>query len=63
MKRFFIDVVIVFIIFFFYLMYAGETTIMEGIVASLAAGWFFGLLVEMFVAIISVVREIFNSWL
>lgn len=61
MKRFFIDVVIVFIIFFFYLMYAGETTIMEGIVASLAAGWFFGLLVEMFVAIISVVREIFNS--
>ena len=61
MKRFFIDVVIVFIIFFFYLMYAGETTIMEGIVASLAAGWFFGLLVEMFVAIISVVREILNS--
>ena len=61
MKRFFIDVVIVFIIFFFYLMYAGETTIMEGIVASLAAGWFFGLLVEMFVAIISVVRETFNS--
>ena len=60
MKRFFIDVVIVFIIFFFYLMYAGETTIMEGIVA-LAAGWFFGLLAEMFVAIISVVREIFNS--
>ena len=56
MKRFFIDVVIVFIIFFFYLMYAGETTIMEGIVASLAAGWFFGLLAEMFVAIISVVR-------
>ena len=63
MKRFFIDVVIVFIIFFFYLMYAGETTIMEGIVASWAAGWFFGLLAEMFVAIISVVREIFNSWL
>ena len=61
MKRFFIDVVIGFIIFFFYLMYAGETTIMEGIVASLAAGWFFGLLAEMFVAIISVVREIFNS--
>ena len=61
MKRFFIDVVIVFIIFFFYLMYAGETTIMEGIGASLAAGWFFGLLAEMFVAIISVVREIFNS--
>ena len=61
MKRFFIDVVIVFIIFFFYLMYAGETTIMEGIVASLAAGWCFGLLPEMFVAIISVVREIFNS--
>ena len=61
MKRFFIDVVIVFIIFFFYLMYAGETTIMEGIVASLAAGWFFVLLAEMFVAIISVVREIFNS--
>ena len=61
MKRFFIDVVIVFIIFFFYLMYAGETTIMEGIVASLAAGWFFCFLDEMFVAIISVVRETFNS--
>ena len=44
-----------------FLMYAGETTIMEGIVASLAAGWFFGLLAEMFVAIISVVRETFNS--
>lgn len=57
MKRFFIDVVIVFIIFFWYLMYAGGTTIMEGIVASLGAGWFFGLFAEMIRAVASIIKE------
>ena len=61
MMKFFRDVVIVFIIFFCYLMYAGGTTIMEGIVASLGAGWFFGLFTEMIRAVASVIKEGIDS--
>ena len=61
MMKFFRDVVIVFIIFFCYLMYAGGTTIMEGIIAALGAGWFFGLFTEMIRAVASVIKEGINS--
>lgn len=58
MFKFYRDVVIVFIIFFAYLMMAGGTTPVAGVIASLGAGCMIALLLEMFRALISVAREI-----
>ena len=48
---------ILFAIFFAYLMMAGGTTPIEGVIASLGAGCTFALLIAMFRAVIEVARE------
>ena len=57
MFKFYRDVVILFAIFFAYLMMAGGTTPIEGVIASLGAGCTFALLIAMFRAVIEVARE------
>ena len=54
MFKFYRDVVILFAIFFAYLMMAGGTTPIEGVIASLGAGC---TLIAMFRAVIEVARE------
>lgn len=57
MFKFYRDVVILFAIFFAYLMMAGGTTPIEGVIASLGSGCTFALLIAMFRAVIEVARE------
>lgn len=58
MFKFYRDLVIIFIIFFAYLMMAGGTTPVAGVIASLGAGCMIALLLEMFRALVSVGREV-----
>ena len=61
LMKYFRDLIIIFVIFFCYLMYAGGTTIMQGIIAALGAGWFFALFAEMVRAVASVIKEGIDS--
>ena len=54
MFKFYRDVVILFAIFFAYLMMAGGTTPIEGVIASLGAGCTFALLIAMFLSLIHI---------